>query len=59
MALAGVDSFTIKQFSGHKTIQMVERYTHPTNPHLKRAMEKLEAQYAIKGFGKGFGEGLA
>jgi integrase len=42
---AGVDLPTVKRISGHKTIQMVERYSHQDSKHIQAAMNKLEGQY--------------
>jgi integrase len=38
---AGVDLPTVKQISGHKTLQMVERYSHRNSDHVRQAMDKL------------------
>lgn len=38
----GVPLATVQQISGHKTIQMVLRYTHVSNPHVDDAMNALE-----------------
>ena len=32
-------------FSGHKTLQMVERYSHQNGSHIQPAMDKLEQRY--------------
>lgn len=42
---AGVDLPTVKRISGHKTLQMVERYSHQNGSHIQAAMEKLEKRY--------------
>ncbi|MCY1236941.1 Tyrosine recombinase XerC [compost metagenome] len=42
---SGVDLPTVKRISGHKTLQMVERYAHQNGLHIQAAMEKLEARY--------------
>ncbi len=42
---AGVDLPTVKRISGHKTLQMVERYSHQNGAHIQSAMDKLEKQY--------------
>ena len=39
---AGVDLPTVKRISGHKTLIMVERYSHQNGEHIQAAMEKLE-----------------
>ena len=38
----GVDLPTVKRISGHKTLQMVERYAHQNGEHIKAAMDKLQ-----------------
>ena len=42
---AGVDLPTVKRISGHKTLQMVERYSHQNGSHIQAAMDKLEQRY--------------
>lgn len=42
---AGVDLPTVKRISGHKTLQMVERYSHQNGSHIQAAMDKLEGRY--------------
>lgn len=42
---AGVDLPTVKRISGHKTLQMVERYSHQNGAHIQAAMDKLERRY--------------
>ena len=42
---AGVDLPTVKRISGHKTLAMVERYSHQNGAHIQIAMDKLEARY--------------
>jgi integrase len=42
---AGVDLPTVKRISGHKTLQMVERYSHQNGAHIQAAMDKLEQRY--------------
>lgn len=39
---AGVDLPTVKRISGHKTLAMVERYSHQNGAHIQAAMDKLE-----------------
>ena len=43
---AGFDLPTVKRISGHKTLQMVERYSHQNGAHIQAAMDKLEARYS-------------
>lgn len=42
---AGVDLSTVKKISGHKTLQMLERYAHQNNAHIQEALSKLNARY--------------
>jgi integrase len=42
---AGVDLPTVKKISGHKTLQMVERYAHQNNEHIQQALAKLDGRY--------------
>ncbi len=42
---AGVDLPTVKRISGHKTLSMVERYSHQNGDHIKTAMDKLDSRY--------------
>ena len=42
---AGVDLPTVKRISGHKTLMMVERYSHQNGEHIQAAMDKLESRY--------------
>ena len=42
---AGIDLPTVKRISGHKTLQMVERYSHQNGSHIQAAMDKLEKRY--------------
>lgn len=43
---SGVDLPTVKRISGHKTLQMVERYAHQNGEHIQAAMDKLQERYA-------------
>lgn len=45
---AGIDLPTVKRISGHKTLQMVERYSHQNGAHIQMAMDKLEQRYRRK-----------
>ena len=47
LAQAGVDLPTVKRISGHKTLAMVERYSHQNGEHIKSAMDKLDARYRL------------
>ncbi len=42
---SGVDLPTVKRISGHKTLAMVERYSHQNGAHIQAAMDKLERRY--------------
>lgn len=42
---AGVDLPTVMRISGHKSLQMVQRYSHQNGAHIEAAMEKLEKRY--------------
>lgn len=39
---AGVDLPTVKRISGHKTLAMVERYSHQSGEHIHEAMDALQ-----------------
>jgi site-specific recombinase XerD len=41
----GVDLPTVQRISGHKTLQMVVRYSHQNGEHIQAAMDKLEQRY--------------
>lgn len=43
----GIDLPTVKRISGHKTLQMVERYSHQNGAHIQAAMDKLEERYKL------------
>lgn len=42
---SGVDLPTVKRISGHKTLQMVERYAHQDGEHIQAAMDKLQQRF--------------
>lgn len=42
---ANVDLPTVKRISGHKTLAMVERYSHQNGEHIQSAMTKLSERY--------------
>ena len=44
----GVDLPTVQRISGHKTLQMVVRYSHQNGEHIKTAMDVLEQRYNLK-----------
>ena len=41
LVTAGVDLATIQTISGHKTLEMVLRYTHVSDPHIDRAIRAI------------------
>lgn len=43
---AGIDLPTVQRISGHKTLQMVVRYSHQNGEHIQSAMDALEQRYA-------------
>lgn len=43
---SGVDLPTVKRISGHKTLQMVEKYAHQNGEHIQAAMDKLQNRYS-------------
>jgi len=45
---AGVDLPTVQQISGHKTLQMVARYSHQNGEHIQSAMDVREQHYNIR-----------
>jgi integrase len=45
---AGVDLPTVKRISGHKTMAMVERYSHQSGAHIATAMDKLDNRYRVE-----------
>jgi integrase len=44
---AGVDLPTVQRISGHKSFDMVVRYSHQNGKHIDAAMDKLEKRYQI------------
>ncbi|MFB3046126.1 MAG: tyrosine-type recombinase/integrase [Acidiferrobacterales bacterium] len=44
---AGVDLPTVQRISGHKTLQMVVRYSHQNGDHIRAAMDRLEQRYKV------------
>jgi len=44
---AGVDLPTVKRISGHKTLAMVERYSHQNGEHIQAAMDKLQKRIRV------------
>ena len=41
LLMAGVDIRTLAEILGHKTMQMVQRYTHLLNDHKLKAVERI------------------
>jgi integrase len=46
---AGVDLPTVQRFSGHRSIQMVFRYSHQSRDHLNWALDQMEARLTQAG----------
>lgn len=44
---AGVDLPTVQRISGHKSLEMVVKYSHQNGKHIDSAMDKLEKRYEI------------
>jgi len=44
---AGIDLPTVKRISGHKTLAMVERYSHQNGEHIQEAMDKLQSRLKL------------
>lgn len=45
LGLSGADVFTIKKIAGHSSVQVSERYVHPSSESKERAIEKMIAEY--------------
>ncbi len=45
---AGVDLPAVQRISGHKSLQVVVRYSHQNGAHIQSAMDKLEHQYSLR-----------
>jgi integrase len=41
LVMKGTDLGTLQELMGHKNINMIKRYSHPTSEHKKRAIERL------------------
>lgn len=44
---SGIDLPIVKQISGHKTLHMVECYSHQNGLHIQAAMDRLEKDIAL------------
>jgi len=45
LGLSGADVFTIKKIAGHSSVQVSEKYVHPSSESKERAIEKMMAEY--------------
>ena len=45
---AGVDLPTVMRISGHKSLSMVQRYSHQDGPHVQLAMQKLGRRLQVR-----------
>jgi hypothetical protein len=43
MIASGIDDVTVMALSGHQSVRMLERYTHPTNARKLDALETFAA----------------
>jgi len=43
LLMAGVDIRTLAEILGHKTLQMVHRYTHLLNDHKLKAVDRINS----------------
>ena len=51
---AGVDLPTVQRVSGHKTFEMVFRYSHQNQKHVQDAMAKLDGRIVVTPSAQGF-----
>ena len=57
LAETGADVKTVQEFSGHETLEMVFRYTHPRDQRVDNAVEMMErAKTNVEQFGRSKGE---
>jgi integrase len=47
LMLAGVDLATVKELMGHESISTTMRYAHPSPPHKREAVARLEPRQLI------------
>jgi integrase-like protein len=45
LGLSGADVFTLKNIAGHSSVQVSEKYVHPSSESKERAIEKMMAEY--------------
>jgi Site-specific recombinase XerD len=45
LAMSGATIAEIAEILGHKTLQMVKRYSHISIPHTRKVVEKMGAEF--------------
>ena len=58
LAMSGATPMEIAEFLGHKSLQMVKRYSHLAEGHLDSVAERMAAKFGSEGAGKSEGEGV-
>ncbi len=48
MAETGAGDRTIQAFSGHKSREMVWRYTHARDKHVNEALRRFDSDYSLE-----------